>query len=72
MLDREIIDKRIYEWGEALRKHRNVGADATNKKISKEDARALLDFANAICDYIFVLTNKFEDFMKRKEKVKKK
>lgn len=67
LLDNQVIDKRIYEWGETLRKHRNVGAHATREKISKEDAEYLLDFANAICDYVFVLTNKFENFMKRKE-----
>jgi hypothetical protein len=72
LLDNQIIDKRIYEWGEALRKHRNIGAHATTEKISKEDARDLLDFANAICDYIFVLTNKFENFIKRKEQPKKR
>lgn len=68
LLDKQIIDKRIYNWGEALREHRNIGAHATKLKISKEDARDLLDFASAICDYIFVLTSKFKSFMKRKEK----
>jgi len=72
LLDNQIIDKRIYEWGEALREHRNIGAHATGGKISKKDAKDLLDFANAICDYVFVLTNKFKDFMKRKETSEKK
>lgn len=72
LLDSQIIDKRIYEWGEALREHRNIGAHATKEKISQEDARDLLDFANAICDYIFVLSNRFKNFMKRKEQLKEK
>jgi len=72
LLDNQIIDKRIYEWGEALRKHRNIGAHATKEKISKDDARYLLDFAEAICEYIFVLSEKFETFMKSKEKSEKK
>ena len=71
LLDKKIIDKRIYEWGEALRKHRNIGAHATKEKISKDDARYLLDFAEVICEYIFVLTKKFEMFMESK-KIKKK
>ncbi len=66
LLDKEIIDKKIYEWSEAFKEHRNIGAHATKEKISKEDAHDLLDFATAICDYIFVLTKKFEDFKKRK------
>jgi len=69
--EKEVIDNRIYEWGEALRKHRNIGAHATHETISREDAKDLLDFAGAICQYVFVLTNKFETFMKRKETSKK-
>ena len=68
LLNKQVIDKRIFEWGEALREHRNIGAHATKEKISKEDANDLFDFANAICDYVFVLAGKFRDFMKRKEK----
>lgn len=63
----EIIDKRIYEWGEELRKHRNIGAHATAEKISKEDAKDLLDFSSAICEYVFVLNAKFNRFIERNE-----
>ncbi len=66
LLDRKVIDERLFQWGEELRKHRNIGAHATGEKISKEDARDLLDFVNAICDYVFVLSAKFERFMQRK------
>jgi hypothetical protein len=68
LLDQGVIDKKIFAWGEALRKHRNIGAHASTEKISKEDAKDLLDFATAICDYVFVLTKKFEAFMERKHK----
>jgi hypothetical protein len=68
LLDRKIIDDRLFQWGEELRKHRNIGAHATQEKISREDARDLLDFVNAICEYVFVLSRKFEGFMKRKAK----
>ncbi|SDE70596.1 protein of unknown function [Paenibacillus sp. UNCCL117] len=67
LLDREIIDKRIFDWGEALRIHRNIGAHASDVKISKVDASDLLDFALAICDYIYILRNKFESFMERRK-----
>ena len=72
LLKKKVIDEKIYQWGEELRKHRNIGAHIKGEKISREDARYLLDFASAICDYVFVLTNKFENFMKRKKKSKKK
>ena len=71
LLDRNIIDSRVYDWSEALRIHRNIGAHPTKERISKKDARDLLDFANAICEYVFVLSKKFEDFMTRKNKSKK-
>lgn len=67
LLDRQIIDTRIYDWGNALRKYRNIGAHVSGEKVSREDALDLLDFAKAICDYIFVLAEKFKDFMKRKK-----
>jgi hypothetical protein len=65
--DSGIIDERLYQWGEELRKHRNIGAHATEEGISKDDAKDLLDFAQAICDYVFVLNARFNRFMKRKE-----
>ncbi len=71
LLDRQIIDKRIYDWSEALREYRNIGAHVSKEKISKETARYILDFAEAICEYVFVLTEKFERFMKSKGKSKK-
>lgn len=63
--EKGLIDDRLFEWGEALRMHRNIGAHATSTKISKDDARDLLDFTQAICEYIFVLTEKFNKFKER-------
>ncbi len=65
-----LIDERIFEWGEELRKHRNIGAHASDEKIPQEDAKDLLDFALAICDYVFVLHAKFERFQERAQKRK--
>ena len=63
-----IIDARLYEWGEALRKHRNLGAHASTERVTKEDAQDLVDFAFAICEYVFVLNAKFEKFKQRQTK----
>lgn len=57
LLDKKVIDNRLYEWGQELRMHRNTGAHASDILISKEDASDLLDFAVAICDYVYVLIN---------------
>lgn len=67
LLDRKVIDDRLYKWSTALRTLRNIGAHAASERISKEDATDLLDFANAICQYVFVLTKKFDEFKKRRE-----
>ncbi|MDH4202963.1 MAG: DUF4145 domain-containing protein [Phycisphaerae bacterium] len=66
--DSGVIDERLYQWSVELRKHRNMGAHARVDKISKEDAKDLLDFAQAFCDYVFVLNAKFNRFMERKDK----
>lgn len=63
-----IIDERIYLWAEQLRRHRNIGAHASAEKVTREDARDLLDFVNAICEYVFVLSEKFNEFISRKPK----
>ena len=66
--DNGVIDGRLFEWGEALRDRRNIGAHASDKDISREDASDLLDFTIAICEYVYVLTQKYEEFKKREKK----
>lgn len=63
-----VIDARLYNWGDALREHRNLGAHATTEKVSKDDARDLLDFSIAICEYVFILNEKFNRFQARQKK----
>jgi hypothetical protein len=63
--DTQIIDQRLFDWGEALREQRNLGAHATGVHITREDARAVLDFAIAICEYVFVLSQKYAEFKAR-------
>jgi len=62
---KEIIDGRLAEWGETLRQMGNIGAHASNKHISKQDARDILDFTMAICDYVYTLTRKYDKFKER-------
>jgi hypothetical protein len=63
--ERGVIDARLYEWGDELRKHRNLAAHASGANFNLIDAKDLYDFATAICEYVFVLTAKFEAFKKR-------
>ena len=66
LLDRQIIDQRLFSWGEELRKHRNLAAHASEHKFAQDDATDLMDFVSAICEYVFVLTPKFESFLRRR------
>ena len=66
--ERQIIDTRLYQWGDELRKHRNLAAHASDAQFALNDAKDLHDFATAICEYVFVLTGKFESFQKRQAK----
>jgi hypothetical protein len=67
LLEKKVIDERIYEWSNALRKHGNIGAHATDEKVSRDDAKDVLSFAEAIAEYVIVLNKKFRDFMSRKK-----
>ena len=64
--EQNVIDDRLFEWGEALRKERNIGAHAAEEEISRQDANDILDFAVAICDYIYVLAQKYSEYLDRK------
>jgi hypothetical protein len=61
----EIIDKKLYEWADELRKHRNLAAHPTGTKFTRLDAEDICDFARAICEYVFVLTVRLERFKER-------
>jgi hypothetical protein len=64
--EKGIIDARLAKWAEELQKARNLSAHASGERVSKEDAQDLLEFLNAIGEYIFVLTKKFEKYMARR------
>jgi hypothetical protein len=67
--EKQIIDQRLFDWGEALRLKRNIGAHATGEHISRQDAKDVIDFAVAICEYVFVLSQKYEAFKERQAKI---
>ena len=64
--DKGIVDGRLFEWGESLRRERNLGAHATGAKATREDARDIIDFAIAICEYVFVLSARYDIYRRRK------
>jgi hypothetical protein len=71
--DKGVIENRLYEWADALRISGNEAAHDVSVTISAEDARDILEFTNALLEYIFTFRDKFEEFKKRREgKVKSK
>jgi hypothetical protein len=64
-LDQNVIDKMLHDWGQELRRHRNLAAHATGTWFTRRDAEDIFDFAQTICEYVFVLTRRFERFKER-------
>lgn len=62
----KIIDEKLFEWGEALRNERNIGAHAGEETISRQDASDVLDFALAMAEYVYVLDDKYQAYKQRK------
>jgi len=62
----KIIDDRLFEWAETLRRDGNLAAHDPDAAISRLDAIDLIQFTHAILDYVFVLHYRFETFKKRR------
>lgn len=63
---RNLIDGRLVEWAQALRVLGNEGAHYTGAEVSREDASDALAFSEALLDYMYVLTAKFNEFKTEK------
>lgn len=61
-----VIDERLHEWAGALRKDGNFAAHDPNADISQEDAKDLVDFTEAILEYVYVLHARFEAYKTRR------
>lgn len=63
--DKGFIDERIYDWSQQLRAFRNLAAHPDEISVSKEDAEDLQSFVYAIFEYIYDLTDRYEEFKAR-------
>nr|WP_279636264.1 DUF4145 domain-containing protein [Micromonospora noduli] len=61
-----VIDGRLLEWAQELRVLGNAGAHYTEESITRQDAEDALALAEALLDYVFVLTAKFQEFQQRR------
>jgi hypothetical protein len=63
--EKNIIEQRLYEWADALRIYGNEAAHDVTVTVSAEDARDILEFTNALLEYVFTFREKFEAFKAR-------
>ena len=65
--EKKIIDDRLYDWSQQLQAFRNLAAHPEDISISREDAEDLQTFVYAIVEYIYDLTDRYEEFKARAE-----
>jgi hypothetical protein len=70
MRDKGVIESRLFEWADALRIAGNEAAHDVTVTVSKEDAQDMLQFANALLEYVFTFRDRFEEFKKRRARPK--
>lgn len=66
--DSNKIEGRLFDWAQALRVLGNQGAHFSKDPVSREDAQDALELAEALLDYIYVFTAKYEEFQQRRGK----
>lgn len=69
----QIIDERLFRWSQQLHAFRNDASHPEDKNFSRVDVEDLQTFINAIIEYIYDLTDRYEELMERiASRVKKK
>ena len=66
MRDQGQIDERLYEWSDSLRVAGNEATHGVGLSIVQPDAKDILEFTNAILDYLFSYRDRFEKFKARR------
>jgi hypothetical protein len=71
--ENNFIDERLFDWSQQLHAFRNIAAHPTEESISRQDAEDLQTFVYAIIEYIYDLTDRYNEFKERiARKAKKK
>lgn len=68
MKDTALIDERLFGWSDTLRAVGNEAAHDVGVSISQPDSKDILEFTNAILDYMFSYRDRFEQFKKPRAK----
>ncbi len=69
--EKNIIDQRLYDWSQQVQAFRNLAAHGEDFYASREDAEDLQAFVHAIIEYVYDLTDRYEEFKERAEERKK-
>lgn len=64
---RQIIDERLFNWGKQVQNIGNKSAHAVDINISRQDVDDLMSFVTALIEYIFDLSLRYNQFLKRLE-----
>jgi hypothetical protein len=70
--EKNFIDDRLYDWSQQLHAFRNLAAHPDEGSISRDDAEDLQAFVYAIIEYIYDLTDRYNQFKARLELRSKK
>lgn len=65
MRDKHLIDGALFDWADGLRLAGNKAAHDVEIEISWQDARDLVEFTEALLDYVIVFRERFERYKKR-------
>jgi hypothetical protein len=68
MHKQNLIDDRLFEWSDLMRVAGNEAAHGVGLSIQQPDAKDILEFTNAIMDYLFSFRDRFEEFKRRRTK----
>jgi len=66
MRDNGIIESRLFDWAEALRLVGNEAAHDVQRAIHGQDAQDVLEFTNALLEYLYTFRDRFNAFQKRR------
>jgi hypothetical protein len=67
MRDKRIIENRLFDWADMLRISGNEAAHGVKTTINPQDAKDILEFTNALIEYIFTFQERFTQFQERRK-----
>lgn len=63
--EQKYIEERLYDWSQHLRAFRNLAAHAEEASISRQDADDLQTFVISIVEYVYDLSDRYQEFKDR-------